>query len=147
MREEKRREVPAKRGPVLALAAFCAHGAGPEPSSLGSLLSIRSRFPTLSSLPVAGVVWSGWGAALSPSRGGSSVRRGRLGAGGREEELEAIPLPCAAVLTPALGSARFEAAPAHPGGSARGAEFLDVRDRGGREKSATAARSEDVLWT
>lgn len=92
MWEDKGREVSTKRSPVPALAACGAHGAGPEPDSPGSSVSARSPFSTLSSLPVAGAVWSGVG---------------------REEEPGTVPQPCAEAPTvaPARGFARSAAAP------------------------------------
>lgn len=125
MWEEKGNFVSTKRSPVPALAACGAHRAGPEPDSPGSSVSARSPFSTLSSLPVAGAVWSGVG---------------------REEELSGAPQPCAAAPTAALarGFARSAAAPPTQG-TARGAGLFALRGRGGREKSAAASGGGDVL--
>lgn len=113
MRKEKGREVSAEWGLVPAVTACRAHGSGPEPGFPRSSVSARSPFPTVSSLPLSGAVRSGRRA--SPSRGGSSARRSRLGAGGREEEPGAAPPHCAGA--PTTARAPFSA---QPGGCAYG---------------------------
>lgn len=151
--EEKGKEVSAKRSPVPALAARGAHGTGPEPDSPGSSVSARSPFSTLSSLPVAGAVWSGGGrprdeAAAAP--GGAGGGRG-AGGGGRGEGRGAwdgtSALRSGSDRGPGPGLCALAAASAHPRDSARGAGLFALRDRGGREKLAAASGCGAVLST